>query len=276
MNKPPGAGYTPHSAPITNGILRNSKFPRNEERRVTFSMSSRSQTQMNLDAIRAAMGEVKVDDPSAGSEKSRPPKEDSRKQKNDGERDKNKNKNQHCDRNKTTAPQTQEQDKRGIRDLTKEHSENGESNGTLDTVDTSDVNMAEERTRPRRRLSLLLDAKIETKMRRSNSQEEASVSSIEEAEDSLPVVHKPFSKKVETKQQNGVLSAVKSDSENQKKLESNSSGRPRSRLSLLVEKKIEAKTRRNYQEDESQGSIESDALPVVHKVKWNNISDDAK
>ena len=105
-----------------------------------------------------------------------------------------------------------------------------EKNGQHKTTTSIDTDSGTKQKVPKRRLSFLLDKKIEMKMRR-NSQEDYE-SDEQTSIDALPVVHRPFCPSKHTGQEG------RQDDKHKYK------DRPRRRLSLLLDERIQDKMRR--------------------------------
>mmetsp|Transcript_378 Transcript_378/g.738 ORF Transcript_378/g.738 Transcript_378/m.738 type:complete len:560 (+) Transcript_378:460-2139(+) len=282
--------YTPHSAPVTNGILRNSKVtagsnrPRNAKRCVTFSIS-RTSSQMSMDDIRELMAAAKVENPRRSKEKKQ--KKDSSKGNRRDQRSRSKgNDNDAVDVGYLYKPKAKTRPVGLPMDD--------------DTIDTAEIsNHSMEHQGPRRRLSLLVEAKIDIKLRRNSQESEdsnikdfkqrrSSLLGSDESSitDELPPVYNPSNGK-KSKLRRNTQGSDDSNIEDIKQLRSYRRGSDESSITdelPPVHKPFngkKSKLRRNSQEDEDsniketkqltssrRGSEESsiiDDLPAVHK-----------
>jgi hypothetical protein len=137
----------------------------------------------------------------------------------------------------------------------------------------------------RRRLSLLIDEKIETKLRRNSQEDDGSMDSNELS------LHKTSNRMNDISQNNasnnetnGGEGASGKRSRERTRLsllidektvakvieadESDSQRKERTRLSELLDQKIATKIRRESQELLDDVSSSDDSLPSVHKVRW--------
>ncbi|KAL7552218.1 hypothetical protein ACHAWF_015434 [Thalassiosira exigua] len=260
-----------YSASVTNGILRNSKWgsetsgKRNCRNHVTFRIS-RVDTQLNLDTIRAvaAGAELELKRQDRHHEKNRLLKLDS------SDRSLTRENKHRSDLSSDFSKCSLASDKPGPE--WKPKRKKGDSNSN-------------KMPSGRRRLSLLIDEKIETKLRRNSQEDDGSMDSnglsLHKTSNRMNDISQNNASNNEANVSEGTsgkwsrertrLSLLIDEKTVAKVIEadeSDSQRKERTRLSELLDEKIATKIRRESQELLDDVSSSDGSLPSVHKVRW--------